>query len=229
MASSGTYAYGPSVGDLILNAFSRIQIRRTELTQQHLMDAAQECNLLQVEFSNRLPNLWLAETYTVSLIASTASYALAARLIAPMAVYLTVTSGSTSTDRILSPLSTFEYASMPNKTTTGQPTSYWFDRQETPVMYLWPVPDSSATYTLNLRMVSQPQDANVPNGITPEFPYRFLDAFAAGLAARLSVIYRPELEDKRKADAERAWQIAATQDTEDVPVYVIPQLNSYWR
>lgn len=229
MTTSGTYGFAPSVGELVLNAFGRIQIRRTEITQQHLADAANESNLLQVEFSNRLPNLWLSETHTVSLSQGTASYVLPARLIAPMAVYLTTTYGSTSNDRILTPISTYEYAALPTKTTQGPPTSFWFDRQESPVVHLWPVPDGDAVYTLNLRMVSQPQDAKLPNGQNLEFPYRFLDAFAAGLAARLSVIYRPELEDRRKADAERAWSIAATQDQEDVPLFVAPMIGGYYR
>lgn len=229
MATSGTYGFGPTVGELILDAFSRIQIRRTEITQQHLVDAAMQANFVQVQFSNLLPNLWLSETYTVALSQGTADYTLAARLIAPMAVYLTITSGGTSTDRILVPISTYEYASLPNKTTQGQPTSYWFDRQESPIVHLWPVPDGNATYTLNLRMVSQPQDAKAASGLTPEFPYRFLDAFAAALAARLAVIYKPELEAKRQADAERAWMIAATQDQEDVPMFVAPMLGGYYR
>lgn len=229
MASSGTYGFGPSVGELVLNAYNRIQIRRTELTQQHLVDAANEANFLQVEFSNRLPNLWLSETHTVALAQGTADYTLPARLIAPMAVYLTVDNGGVSTDRILSPISTFEYAAFPNKTTQGVPTSFWFDRQESPIVHLWPVPDGNSTYTLNLRMVSQPQDAKMPGGVTAEIPYRWLDAFAAGLAARLAVLYKPDLETKRQADAERAWQIAATQDTEDVPMYVIPGLTGYYR
>ena len=229
MATSGTYTFNPSVGDLVLDAFARIQIRRTEITQQHLIDAAMQANFVQVEMSNLLPNLWLSETYTTALTQGTASYTLPARLIAPMAVYLTTTYGGNSTDRILSPISTFEYAALPTKTTQGPPTSFWFDRQEEPVVHLWPVPDGNATYTLNMRMVSQPQDALLANGQTAEFPYRFLDAFAAGLAARLAVIYRPELEDKRKADAERAWSIAATQDQEDVPMYISPMLGNYYR
>lgn len=229
MASSGTYSFAPSIGELILNAYGRIQIRRTEITQQHLADAANEANLVQVEFSNRLPNLWLCETYTVNLSQATAEYTLPARLIAPMAVYLTITQGSVSTDRILVPISTYEYAALPNKTTQGQPTSFWFDRQESPIVHLWPVPDGNAIYTLNLRMVSQPQDARAQSGTTLEFPYRFLDAFAASLAARLAVIYKPELEAKRQADAERAWAIAATQDQEDVPMFITPALSGYYR
>jgi hypothetical protein len=229
MTTSGTTAFNPSIGEMAINAFNRIQIRRTEITAQHLADAANEANFVQVEFSNRLPNLWLAETYTVSLVQGTASYTLPARLISPMAVYLTTTSNSTSTDRILAPISTYEYAALPDKTTQGAPNSYWFDRQIAPVVYVWPVPDGNADYSLNLRIISQPDDAKLPNAVTAQLPFRWLDAFTAALAARLAVIYRPELEAKRQADAERSWQIAATEDYENVPMFIIPGLTGYFR
>jgi hypothetical protein len=230
MASSGTTAFQPSIGEMAINAFNRIQIRRTEISTQHLADAANEANFVQVEFSNRLPNLWLAETYTVSLTQGTASYTLPARLISPMAVYLTTTPTSgTPYDRIIAPLSTYEYAALPEKTEQGAPNSFWFDRQIQPIVYVWPVPDANASYSLNLRIISQPDDAKLPNGVTADIPYRWLDAFTAALAARLAVIYRPELEAKRQADAERAWQIAATEDTEQVPLFFIPGISGYFR
>lgn len=230
MTSSGTYAFSPSVGDLTLTAFGRIGLRRTELTQQHLQDAATESNLLQVEFSNRQPNLWRSELYTVPLNQGQATYTLPSRMISPMAVYLSVTpNGSGQTfDRILNPISTYEYASLPDKQTQASPTTYWFNKQIAPQVTLWQVPDGSATYTLNLQILSQPEDAKLPSGVTPNFPYRWMDAFTAALAARLSVIYRPDLEDKRKADAERAWQLAAKQDEEEVPIYLFPALGIYW-
>jgi hypothetical protein len=230
MTSSGAYSWAPSVADLTLNAFGRIGIRRTELTQQHLQDAATESNLLQVEFSNRQPNLWKSELYTVSLVQGQATYTLPERMISPMAVYMTTTQNgsSQSFDRILNPISTFEYASLPNKDTQAPPTTYWFNKQIAPQITLWQVPDGSATYTLNLQILSQPEDAKLPGGVTPNFPYRWMDAFTAALAARLSVIYRQDLEDKRKADAERAWQLAARQDEEEVPIYVYPALGNYY-
>jgi hypothetical protein len=230
MTSSGAYSWAPSVADLTLNAFGRIGIRRTELTQQHLQDAATESNLLQVEFSNRQPNLWKSELYTVSLVQGQATYTLPERMISPMAVYMTTTPNGSSQgfDRILNPISTFEYASLPNKDTQASPTTYWFNKQVAPQITLWQVPDGSASYTLKLQILSQPEDAKLPSGVTPNFPYRWMDAFTAALAARLSVIYRQDLEDKRKADAERAWQLAAKQDEEEVPIFVYPALGNYY-
>lgn len=230
MATSGTYSFDPSIANLTLNAFARIGLRRTELTQQHLADAATESNLLQVEFSNRQPNLWLSELFVLPLVQGVATYTLPSRMISPMAVYMTVvTSGGASSDRILNPISTYEYAALPNKTTQAPPTTYWYNRQSTPQITLWQVPDGSADYELKLQILSQPQDAQLSNGVTANMPFRWLDAFTSALAARLSVIYRPEIEDKRKADAERAWQIAAKEDIEYTPLYVIPGLGGYLR
>lgn len=230
MTTSSTYNFSPSVGEFTLNAFARLGIRRPEITQGHLADAAMEANLLQVEWSSRQPNLWTAELYDVPLVAGTASYTLPTRMISPMAVFMTVDQGSgNSFDRILGPMSTFEYESLPDKETQAQPTTYWLQRTVAPVVHLWPVPDDTATYVLHLRILSQIEDANIPSGITPQIPYRWFDAFTAALAARLAVIYKPELEDKRKIDAERAWQIAAKEDIEYVPFYIIPGMQSYFR
>ena len=230
MTSSGTYNFGPSFGDITLNAFGRIGIRRTELTQQHLQDAAMESNFVQVELSSRQPNLWLSELYEISLVAGQASYSLPSRLISPMAVYMTTTpnGSSQSFDRILNPISTFEWASLPNKDIQAPPTTFWLHRTISPEIFLWQVPDDSATYTLKLRILSQPEDAKIPSGTTPNLPYRWLDCFTASLAARLASIYRQDLEDKRKADAERAWQIAAKEDIEYVPQFIIPALGGYY-
>lgn len=230
MTSSGTYNFSPSVGDLTLTAYGRIGIRRTEITQQHLQDAASESNMLQVEFSNRQPNLWTSELYTVDLVQGQATYDLPSRMISPMAVYVTTTptGSSTSFDRILNGISTYEYASLPDKETQAQPTTFWYNRQISPQITLWQVPDGSASYVLKLQILSQPQDSKLPNGVTPNFPFRWLDAYTDALAARLSKIYKPELEDKRKMDAERSWQIAAKEDIEYVPTYIFPALSTYW-
>lgn len=229
MASTGTYAYSPAASNLMLTAFGRIGIRRTEITAQHLADAENEANLLQVNISNKQPNLWTDELYTQVLTESTATYALPARLIAIQACYLTTTTGGTSTDRILWPYSTFEYASLPNKTQEGPPTAYWYNRQITPEIKLWPVPDGDATYTLNLRVCRQVQDVSLKSGTTLDLPYRWLDVYVADLAHRLSRIYATPLEAARKVDAAEAWANAATEDQERVPILFSMATGSYYR
>lgn len=229
MATTGTFNYNPSGADLLLNAFARIQIRGTELTQQHLQDAYNEANLLQVEFSNRQPNLWTSELYTATLSASTATYTLPARTIAILAAYVSTTTGSATTDTILTPISTTDYAALPVKADEGVPSQFWYNRQLTPTLTLYPVPDDATTYTLNLRMLAQLEDVSLANGTTLDLPYRWLDAFTSGLASRLAQIYKPEMADRLDARAERAWQIAAKEDQEDVPITVAPEIGGYYR
>lgn len=231
MTTSGTVAFNPSAGDFLLSAYARIGLRRSQLTTQHLTDAATEANLVQVEMANKQPNLWKSELVTVPLVTGTATYTLTARTISFMAVYLTVDTGDSGStyDRILAPLSTFEYDAMPNKTTQAPPTSYWFNRQTIPTITMWPVPDDTATYFLNLQSLLQIEDVNVAGGATIDMPYRWLDAFTAKLAHRLARIYRPELEAVRKADADEAWNTAGGEDIEYVPMYILPQVNFYTR
>jgi hypothetical protein len=221
MTSSGTYTWQPPIGDLILSAFSRINLRGPELTTQHLADAATECNLLSVSFSNRNPNQYALETVTVPLVQGTATYALPNRTLAIGIAYLSTASG----DRPLGPISATDYGAISNKTTQGPPTSIWFLLTPTPSITVWPTPDNS--YTLNIQSFRQQQDVGIANGETPDVPYRFLEAFTAGLAARFARIYAPALYPMRKQDYEEAFQEAAQADQASVNLYIVPGLSRY--
>lgn len=230
MTSTGTYAFNPATSSLTLSAFARIGIRRTELTAQHMADADTESNLLQIALGNRQPNLWRQELYSVSLVASTAEYTLPARMIAIRDAYVSTTTNGVTTDRVVWPLSTAEYDAQPNKTMEAPPQSYWVNKQITPTVTMWPVPDDAATYTLKLRMLSQIQDASLVSGSTLDMPYRFLDVFVAGLAYRMARIYARPLAADCKQEYADAWTDAATTDTEDnVGLYISPDMSNYYR
>lgn len=230
MASTGTYAYNPAAANLTMVAFARIGLRRTALTAQHLSDAETEGNLLQVEIGNKQPNAWKQELYAIPLVEGTATYTLPSRLIAIRDAYVTITSGGVSTDQIVWALSTYEYDSQANKTQQAVPTAYWMNRLITPTITMWPVPDGNATYTLNVRMLSQVQDMAFAGGAQLDMPYRFLDVFVAGLAHRMSRIYARDQEQLRKMDYIDAWANAAAQDVDDnVGLTIAPDTSGYWR
>lgn len=194
-----------------------------------MMDAYNEGNLMLSDWSTQPgPNWWATDTVTQLLTAGTATYTLAASTIQFIAAYISTANGSSTTDRLIAPLSSYEYAALPSKTEQGQPTSFWFDRQITPQISLWPVPDSTQTYTLKIRRWRQLQDTAITNGTEPDIPWRFQDAYVAGLAARLALIYAQDRVDRLTALAERAFIRASTNDTEAVPIYVIPGLSSYY-
>jgi len=229
VTSTGTYDYSPAASNLVLGAFERCGIRATEITAQHMASALRESNLVQVKLANKQPNLWTEELYSVSLVEATATYTLNARLIAIVAAYITTTISSVSQDRIIWPYSSFEYAAIPDKTQQAPPTCYWYNRKITPEISLWPVPDGAATYTLNLRVCRQIQDVGLASGTTLDMPYRWLDVFTADLAHRLSRIYAPDKEMMRKADADEAWAVAATEDEERVPLFIQGNMQPYYQ
>lgn len=227
MTTSGTYDFQPAIGSLGLTAFGRIGVRPSELTQSHMRELQQAANLLLVEFANLQPNLWEVGLQSTTLTQGTATYTLTDRIVMVLDLYISY--GSPSTDRYLQPISRTDYASYPNKTQQGFPTVFWFNRQITPTLTFWPVPDGNGPYTANYYTVRQTQDAYLLNGQNAELPYRFLEAYTAGLAWKLAQIYRQEIEDKRFADYQRAWNIAATQDTENVVMSITPGLAGYYR
>jgi len=225
---SGTYAFLPSVGDIIITAFQRIGIRPAEILQQHLQQAVMELNLLQAKLSNQQPNLWDVDLQSLPLVQGTATYSVPAETVMITNAYIRTGSGTSSVDRLIFPISQTEYAALSNKFVQSPPTQFWFNRLISPTLTLYQVPDGGGPYTLYYYRVRQIQDALLPNGFQIEVPYRWLDALTAGLAHRLAAVFAPQLEQIRKMDAQEAWTIAATQDTENVSLFIVPGLVSYY-
>ena len=224
---SKTYDFNPSLGELILTAFARINVRAAELTQAHMYQARQAANFLLSEWSALQPNLWEVGMQTVPLLSGVGTYTVPAETV--MILDTVISYGDPTTDRVIMPISRTEYMSYPNKQQQGFPTVFWFDRLVSPTITFWPVPDNTQAYVAKYYSVRQTMDADVPNGLTVEIPYRWLEAYVAGLAWKLSEIYMPQLEDKLFSRYNRAWGIAATQDVENVPMMIIPGLRSYYR
>lgn len=194
-----------------------------------MADALMESNFQMTEMANLQPLLWKSELISQSLTQGTANYVLPSRVVMILIAYIETGTGTGVTDRVLGPLSTVEYASMPNKVMQSQPTAFWFQRTITPSITLWQVPDGNGPYTLFMQVVTQVQDVVVPNGVTLDLPYRFLDAYVSGLAARLARIHAPEQWGAARQEADRTWEIASGNDVESVPFYLAPSIGYYTR
>lgn len=226
MTTSGTYAFNPSLGEIVLYAYQNIGIRPTSVLQEHMESARMAANMMLARFSNQGVNLWAVDLVTVPLVEGQATYAVDGNTIMVLDAYTTTDSGI---DRVIMPISRTEYASYPNKTQQGFPTSYWFDRLVSPTLTLWPVPDGSSATILKYYRVRQVQDANLQNGENVEIPYRWLEAFADGLAYRLARIWQPQMAVALKGQADESYQIAADQDVEAVNTYISPMIGGYFR
>jgi hypothetical protein len=225
MTTSNTYAFNPALADLIIAAYGRCQIRRNALTVEHLYDAAMAANLLQVDWSNEQVNLWTVELATIPLEPFRATYDVDPSTVMIMATW--TTTGDPPKDRILTSVDRDTYASYPDKITPGDPTVYWFQALIQPVITLWQPPDDAKPRTLHFFRARQIQDATIPGGINAEVPYRFLEAYVAGLAFKLAELYAPARMDELAARALGSFQKAKDRDVEDSPLRIVPAMSAY--
>lgn len=226
-STTKTFNFAPSGDEFVLAAFGRCQVRPTELTQSHMMNARLALNFVLSEWSSQQPNLWEVGLQQIPLIPGVATYSLPASTVMILDLYIS-TGTNPVIDRYIMPISRTEYAAYPNKTQQGVPTVFWYNRLVSQTVTFWLVPDATSPYVAKFYSVRQTQDADVQNGFNVEIPYRFYEAYVAGVAWKLAEIYAPQLEDKLFTRYQRAYSIASGNDTENVPLMIIPGLSGYY-
>ena len=190
--------------------------------------ARMAANMVAASFSNRGVNLWQVDLVTTPLVQGVSTYAVDPSTVMILDGYVTTGSGTTAIDRIIMPVSRTEYASYPNKTQQGWPTTFWFDRLLAPTVTLWPVPDGNEV-SFSYYRLRQIQDANFTSGQTVDVPYLWMEAFAYALAFRLALIWSPDKVPMLKPIADEAYNIAAEQNVENAATYISPQIQGYYR
>jgi hypothetical protein len=103
--------------------------------------AGHEANLLNAQWENDGVNLWESQLVQlpsagVQLTQGVGQLTMSPTTVAILTVYRETGTGTSTSDIVLGPLSTTEYAMLNNKNQQGPPTSYWWDRQVTPVLNL---------------------------------------------------------------------------------------------
>jgi hypothetical protein len=248
---SGKFSWSPALADLIIHAYGRCQIRRADITVEHLQDAAMACNLLQLEWANEQVNLWTVECVSIPLVAGQATYDVDPTTVMIMATYITTgqqditvdnsnidadewreptvdsISFSNQQDRILTSVDRDTYASFPKKQDLGKPSVYWFNQQLGSSITLWQVPNADDRYTLHYYRARELQDAVLGDGAMADVPRHFLEAYVASLAFKLAEIWAPARMEELGARAKITFDNAAQRDVEDAPLRVVPALSTY--
>jgi hypothetical protein len=125
-----------------------------------------------------------------------------------------------NTDYQIDRISRTEYFTLPNKTTQGRPSQFFFDRTITPTMYLWASPQNS-TDQIRYYYVRRMQDADTLTNTT-DIPFRFLPCMVAGLAYYLAMKRAPERMAILKAVYDEEFQRAADEDRDRVSLKLQP-------
>ena len=225
MATSGTAAFNLELIDIIEEAGERCGI---EIRAGHqVRTARRSLNLLLAEWANRGLNLWTLDQLAIPLIAGQGTYPLPLDTVDTFEAVIRTGTGVNQTDLILNRISAAVYATIPNKLARGRPYQMWVNRQVTPEIVLWPVPDSATLYTMSCGRLRRLQDAGT--GLTTQdIPFRFLQALIAGLAYHMAIKIPEALPrlSMLKAQYDEAWMLASDEDREKAPVRFVPRMFS---
>ncbi len=137
----------PDLPELFEEAYERAGLEMR--SGYDLKTARRSLNILTLEWQNRGLNLFTIESNTLSISAGTSTYTLPADTIDIIEHQIRTGTGTNQTDTALQRVSVATYAQQTNKETEGRPTQIFVQRLPTETkVTLWPVPDSTTTYTL---------------------------------------------------------------------------------
>ncbi len=218
MATSGSRDFDIDAAEIIEEAYERcgLEVR----TGYDTKTARRSLNLMFADWANRGLNLWTVTQATQALTSGTATYTFTTAYTDILEVVLRDSSG---TDRDVSRISRSQYLSIPNKTTTGTPSQFFFNRSTTPTLTLWPTPDSS-TDSLVYYYVNRIQDVDTLVN-TADTPFRFLPCMVAGLAYYIAMKKAPDRVQLLKVVYEEEFQRAADEDEDRVSLKLQPSIQ----
>ena len=219
MAVSGSVNFELDVVEYIEEAFERCGLEVK--TGYDLKSAKRSLNIMLAEWANRGLNQWTITQSTQALTSDDGEYPLGTNIIDILSMSVLRSGIYYSLERI----SRDTYLAIPNKATTGRPTQFFLDRQITPNLKIWPLPENS-TDVLYFDALTRMDDAdNFTN--TLEIPFRFYPCLAAGLAYYIAIKRAPSRIQMLKAVYEEEFERAISEDRDRASVRISPALGDY--
>jgi hypothetical protein len=220
MTTSGQYTFGDTEQiDIITEAYERVGRNPASLASNDIDSARRSINYMFSDWANNGPNLWAVDLQSIVLTPGTLYYDLEPRTVSILQVYTRTMSGAQATDLMMSPISRAEYDAIPNKAQLGQrPFQYYFQRTITPRLYIWQAPQDAGVTIFYHRMKIQ-EDAGAFTD-SMDAPNRWMEAIAAGLAAKLAVKFAPDRLSFLQGLADSSYDRAAAEDREKVPLRI---------
>ena len=219
MAVSGSTDFELDVAEYIEEAFERCGLEAR--TGYDLKTAKRSLNLLFADWANRGLNQWTINQRTFTVTSGDGETSLDTDVIDILSLVVR----RDGTDYSLSRISRDEYLSIPTKTTTGRPTQFFLDRQITPNLKIWPLPDNS-TDVIVYDALTRMDDADTYIN-TVDMPFRFYPCLAAGLAYYIAMKRAPERLQILKPIYDEEINRAMDEDRDRASFRVAPDLRNY--
>ena len=219
MTVSGSADFELDVAEYVEEAFERCGLEAR--TGYDLKTAKRSLNIMFADWANRGLNQWTIKERTLTVVEGQRVYPLDADIIDVLAVV--VRRGTT--DYTIDRVSRDQYLSIPTKESTGRVTQFFLNRQITPDLQVWPVPDN-ATDVLVYNCLTRIDDADTMTN-TVDVPFRFYPCLSAGLAYYISLKRAPERVQMRKAVYEEEMRRAIDEDRDRASFQISPSLRNY--
>jgi hypothetical protein len=218
MTVSGSTDFELDVAEYIEEAFERCGLEAR--TGYDLRTAKRSLNLMFADWANRGLNQWTIKQRSITAVESDGDYTLDGDVIDILSAVVR----RSGTDYTIDRISRDEYLAIPTKTTTGRITQFFVDRQITPVLKVWPVPDNS-TDVIVYDCLTRIDDADTQTN-TADVPFRFYPCLSAGLAYYIALKRAPERVQMLKGLYEEEFARAADQDQSRASLTISPGLRS---
>lgn len=219
MTVSGSADFELDVAEYVEEAFERCGLEAR--TGYDLKTAKRSLNIMFADWANRGLNQWTIKERTLTVVKGQRVYPLDADIIDVLAVV--VRRGTT--DYTIDRVSRDQYLSIPTKESTGRVTQFFLNRQITPDLQVWPVPDN-ATDVLVYNCLTRIDDADTMTN-TVDVPFRFYPCLSAGLAYYISLKRAPERVQMLKAVYEEEMRRAIDEDRDRASFQISPSLRNY--
>jgi len=220
MATSGTISYSLTARGVVTFALRKLRVigEGEDPTAAQAADAQTELNLLLKEWQKH-PNLWRMTEGSITLVASTYSYALSTATAIPHRVISARYRDANGTDLPMEPMTRDEYYDLPRKTSTGIPTQYYVDYQrDSPTMLLWQSLASVTTETIPYTYQRKFQDiSSLDNDLDVRSEHLSLVGYC--LAERIATDYGKN-DDRLTLRAAQLLEQALDADREDFVQFV---------
>lgn len=226
MTTSGSKSFELDVADYCEEAWERCGLEiRTGYDQR---TTRRSLNLMLADWANRGLNQWTIERETITVDPTGGvDYTLSGSTIDILTAIVRNADGvgtSRQADLTLDRVSREYYLNIPNKLTEGRPVQFFLDRQITPVLYVWPKPNT--TYYIVVDKLVRMDDASA-GANTMQLPFRFYPCLAAGLAYYISIKKAPDRVQLLKAIYEEEFERAASEDRDRAPLRLSASQNYY--
>lgn len=221
MATTGAYLTDPTLSDFADECFERAGIAPQSIEGEKIASFRRSVGFALSRWANKGHRHWKFGTLEHTTAVGETVFELPAGVIDVQ----TVTLKRDGIETPMVPISRSDYRLLHDKTLKGRPVSYFVNRRRNtdantrPQMFYWFAGEND-TDQIIVEYYMQGEDVGDAGAGTLDVPFRFQDAIAAEVAARLAEKFNPQRYRDLRATAEQFFREAAGEDTEKAALIV---------